>query len=51
MFVSIQKYKILNDKVQSQEERIENMFRHIIDLNEKLDKLREQTEEKPNYFD
>jgi uncharacterized coiled-coil protein SlyX len=51
MFVLKQKYKALNDKVQSQEERIENMFRHIIDLNEKLDKLREQTEEKPNYFD
>jgi hypothetical protein len=50
MFVRQKEYLLLKDKVKNQDERIENMFRHIVDLNEKLDKVRMQSEEKPNYF-
>jgi hypothetical protein len=50
MFVRQKEYLLLKDKVKNQDERIENMFRHIVALNEKLDKVRMQSEEKPNYF-
>lgn len=50
MFLTKEKYQILLDTLENNEKRIQNLYTHIIELNERVKELESESAKKPDYF-